>query len=119
MAFTALLLPTPGYSLWQQAATVNEVAEDWLEAHFAPAGPIQMARLSAASWRAACQKRIMGCLLIDGLLPFFTLEEKTRAQADGGRFICASLAIGRQAQAGVTTVSRKPLVQEPRAAPLL
>ncbi|MBQ0741887.1 MAG: alpha/beta hydrolase [Pseudomonas sp.] len=83
-------MPAAGYSLWQQAATVLQVAENLGWKRFALLGH-SMGAIISGVLAGSLPERIMGACLIDGLLPFTSEAEDAPKQM--ARFFAASLAL--------------------------
>ncbi|MFT6429449.1 MAG: pimeloyl-ACP methyl ester carboxylesterase [Halopseudomonas sp.] len=83
-------MPAAGYSLWQQAATVLQVAESLGWKRFALLGH-SMGAIISGILAGSLPDRIMGACLIDGLLPFTSKAEEAPKQM--ARFFDASLAL--------------------------
>jgi pimeloyl-ACP methyl ester carboxylesterase len=83
-------MPAAGYSLWQQAATVLQVAENLGWKRFALLGH-SMGAIISGILAGSLPDRIMGACLIDGLLPFTSEAEEAPKQM--ARFFDASLAL--------------------------
>lgn len=77
-----------GYSLWQQASTVLQVAEELGWNRFALLGH-SMGAIISAVLAGSLPERVIGAGLIDGLLPF--TSEADHAPAQMARFLNASL----------------------------
>ncbi|HDZ57187.1 MAG TPA: alpha/beta fold hydrolase [Pseudomonas xinjiangensis] len=86
-------MPAGGYSLWQQAATVLQVAEDLGWKQFGLLGH-SMGAIISAILAGSLPDRILGAGLIDGLLPF--TSEPDHAPKQMARFFEASLAVGEK-----------------------
>lgn len=84
-------LPAGGYSLWQQAATVLQVAEDLGWQRFALLGH-SMGAIISGILTGSLPERIIGAAMIDGLLPF--TSEPDDAPRQMARFFEASLSVG-------------------------
>lgn len=97
-------LPAGGYSLWQQAATVLQVAESMGWERFALLGH-SMGAIISGILSASMPERIIGAALIDGLVPITSEAEDTPAQMT--RFLKATLA---------TSKKRKPIYVSPEKA---
>lgn len=83
-------LPAGGYSLWQQAATVLQVAESLGWERFALLGH-SMGAIISGILSGTLPERVIGAGLIDGLLPF--TSEADDAPKQMARFFEASLAL--------------------------
>ncbi|UAW99699.1 alpha/beta fold hydrolase [Halopseudomonas nanhaiensis] len=86
-------LPAGGYSLWQQAATVLQVAEDLGWKRFALLGH-SMGAIISGILTGSLPDRIIGAAMIDGLLPF--TSEPDDAPRQMARFFEASLSVGNK-----------------------
>lgn len=86
-------MPAAGYSLWQQAATVLQVAESLGWKRFALLGH-SMGAIISGILTGSLPDRIMGACLIDGLLPFTSEAEEAPKQM--ARFFDASLALAEK-----------------------
>ncbi|MFN3579527.1 MAG: alpha/beta fold hydrolase [Pseudomonas sp.] len=92
-------MPAGGYSLWQQASTVLQVAENLGWQRFALLGH-SMGAIISGILAGSLPDRISGLCLIDGLLPFTSEAEDAPKQM--ARFLAASLAVSKK---------RKPLYE--------
>lgn len=97
-------LPAGGYSLWQQAATVLQVAESMGWGRFALLGH-SMGAIISSILSASMPERILGAALIDGLVPI--TSEADDAPAQMARFLTASLAMSKK---------RRPIYVSPEKA---
>jgi len=86
-------LPMAGYSLWQQASTVLQVAEDLGWARFALLGH-SMGSIISGILTGSLPERIIGAAMIDGLMPF--TSEADDAPKQMARFFKSSLAVGNK-----------------------
>lgn len=86
-------LPAGGYSLWQQAATVLQVADDLGWERFALLGH-SMGGIISCILSGSLPSRIIGAAMIDGLLP--VTGEAGDAPQQMARFFQASEALGRK-----------------------
>ncbi|PKM05149.1 MAG: alpha/beta hydrolase [Gammaproteobacteria bacterium HGW-Gammaproteobacteria-6] len=86
-------MPAAGYSLWQQATTVLEVAESLGWERFALLGH-SMGAIISGILAGSLPDRVIGAALIDGLLPFTSEAEDAPKQM--ARFFAASLALERK-----------------------
>ena len=80
-----------GYSLWQQAASVLQVAEDLGWEHFALLGH-SMGAIISGILAGSLPERIIGAAMIDGLMPF--TSEADDAPRQMARFFKSSLQLG-------------------------
>ena len=90
-------LPAGGYSLWQQAATVLQVADDLGWERFALLGH-SMGGIISCILSGTLPERLLGAAMIDGLLP--VTGEAADAPQQMARFLKASQAL---------TAKRKPI----------
>ena len=90
-------LPMAGYSLWQQASIVLQVAEDMGWERFALLGH-SMGAIISGILAGSLPERILGAAMIDGLMPF--TSEADDAPKQMAKFFTSSLAVGKK---------RKPL----------
>ncbi len=97
-------LPAGGYSLWQQAATVLQVAEALGWSRFALLGH-SMGAIISTILAGSLPERIMGAAMIDGLLPITAEAEDSPQQM--ARFLKASLTVVNK---------RKPVYASPEQA---
>ncbi|WP_304640512.1 alpha/beta fold hydrolase [Pseudomonas sp.] len=97
-------LPTGGYSLWQQAATVLQVAEELGWSRFALLGH-SMGAIISTILAGSLPERILGAAMIDGLLPITAEAEDSPQQM--ARFLKASLTVANK---------RKPVYASPEQA---
>ncbi|MGI3130868.1 alpha/beta hydrolase [Halopseudomonas pachastrellae] len=86
-------LPAGGYSLWQQAATVLQVAEDLGWERFALLGH-SMGAIISGILAGSLPERIIGAAMIDGLMPF--TSEADDAPRQMARFFNSSLQLGNK-----------------------
>ncbi|MGY8811861.1 MAG: alpha/beta fold hydrolase [Pseudomonadales bacterium] len=86
-------LPMAGYSLWQQASTVLQVAEDLGWERFALLGH-SMGAIISGILTGSLPERIIGAAMIDGLMPF--TSEADDAPKQMARFFKSSLAVGNK-----------------------
>lgn len=86
-------LPAGGYSLWQQAATVLQVADDLGWERFALLGH-SMGGIISCILSGTLPERIIGAAMIDGLLPI--TGEAQDAPQQMARFLKASQALGHK-----------------------
>lgn len=86
-------LPIAGYSLWQQASTVLQVAEDLGWKRFALLGH-SMGAIISGVLAGSLPDRIIGAAMIDGLMPF--TSEADDAPKQMARFFNSSLAVGNK-----------------------
>ncbi len=86
-------LPMAGYSLWQQASIVLQVAEDMGWERFALLGH-SMGAIISGVLAGSLPDRILGAAMIDGLMPF--TSEADDAPKQMARFFKSSLAIGNK-----------------------
>lgn len=86
-------LPAGGYSLWQQALTVLQVADELGWERFALLGH-SMGGIISGMLSASLPERILGAAMIDGLLP--VTGEAQEAPAQMAKFFHASKALGRK-----------------------
>ena len=86
-------LPMAGYSLWQQASTVLQVAEDLGWERFALLGH-SMGAIISGILTGSLPERIIGAAMIDGLMPF--TSEPDDAPRQMARFFTSSLAVGNK-----------------------
>ena len=86
-------LPAGGYSLWQQAATVLQVADELGWERFALLGH-SMGGIISCILSGSVPQRIIGAAMIDGLLP--VTGEAQDAPRQMARFFQASQALGRK-----------------------
>lgn len=84
-------MPATGYSLWQQAASVLQVAEDLGWEHFALLGH-SMGAIISGILAGSLPERIIGAAMIDGLMPF--TSEADDAPRQMARFFKSSLQLG-------------------------
>jgi pimeloyl-ACP methyl ester carboxylesterase len=97
-------LPAGGYSLWQQAATVLQVAEELGWSRFALLGH-SMGAIISTILAGSLPERILGVAFIDGLLPITAEAEDSPQQM--ARFLKASLTV---------SMKRKPVYGSPEQA---
>lgn len=90
-------LPAGGYSLWQQAATVLQVADDLGWERFALLGH-SMGGIISCILSGAVPERLLGAAMIDGILP--VTGEAADAPQQMARFLKATQAL---------TTKRKPV----------
>ena len=86
-------LPAGGYSLWQQAATVLQVADDLGWERFALLGH-SMGGIISCILSGTLPERIIGAAMIDGLLPITGQAQDAPEQM--ARFFHASQALGHK-----------------------
>ncbi|MED5492526.1 MAG: alpha/beta fold hydrolase [Pseudomonadota bacterium] len=84
-------MPATGYSLWQQAASVLQVAEDLGWERFALLGH-SMGAIISGILAGSLPERIIGAAMIDGLMPF--TSEADDAPRQMARFFKSSLQLG-------------------------
>jgi len=86
-------LPMAGYSLWQQASIVLQVAEELGWDRFALLGH-SMGAIISGVLAGSLPERILGAAMIDGLMPF--TSEADDAPKQMARFFKSSLAVGNK-----------------------
>ncbi|MEH6491350.1 alpha/beta fold hydrolase [Halopseudomonas sp.] len=86
-------LPMAGYSLWQQASIVLQVAEEMGWERFALLGH-SMGAIISGVLAGSLPERILGAAMIDGLMPF--TSEADDAPKQMARFFKSSLAVGNK-----------------------
>ncbi len=86
-------LPMAGYSLWQQASIVLQVAEELGWERFALLGH-SMGAIISGVLAGSLPERILGAAMIDGLMPF--TSEADDAPKQMARFFKSSLAVGNK-----------------------
>ena len=86
-------MPATGYSLWQQAASVLQVAEDLGWERFALLGH-SMGAIISGILAGSLPERIIGAAMIDGLMPF--TSEADDAPRQMARFFQIQPAVGQQ-----------------------
>ena len=86
-------LPAGGYSLWQQAATVLQVADELGWERFALLGH-SMGGIISCILSGSVPQRIIGAAMIDGVLP--VTGEAQDAPQQMARFFKANQALGRK-----------------------
>lgn len=96
-------LPAGGYSLWQQANTVLQVAESLGWQRFALLGH-SMGAIISGVMSGTLPERIIGAGLIDGLLPF--TSEPDDAPKQMARFFESSLALAHKRKPVYSTVEK-------------
>lgn len=84
-------MPATGYSLWQQAATVLQVAEDLGWERFGLLGH-SMGAIISGVLAGSLPDRILGAAMIDGLMPF--TSEADDAPRQMARFFNSTLQLG-------------------------